>query len=66
VQIERAKEMYQEKDPEGKPFTLMHCWSKLKHEQKWADLSFETCQSSQKKTQEFLNCNSRVMYTRNS
>jgi hypothetical protein len=49
VQIERAKEMYQEKDLEGKPFTFMHCWVKLQHEQKWADLGSETSQSSQKK-----------------
>ena len=27
----------------------MHCWNKLKHEQKWADLGCETSQSSQKK-----------------
>jgi len=49
VQIERAKELYQEKDPEGKPFIFMHCWNKLQHEQKWADLGCETSQSSQKK-----------------
>ena len=49
VQIERAKEMYQAKDPEGKSFTFMQCWNKLKHEQKWADLGCETSQSSQKK-----------------
>ena len=49
VQIERAKEMYQAKDPEGKSFTFIHCWNKLKHEQKWADLGCETSQSSQKK-----------------
>jgi len=47
VQIERAKEMYQAKDPEGKSFTFMHCWNKLKLEQKWADLG---CETSQKKT----------------
>ena len=41
VQIERAKEMYQAKDPEGKSFTFIHCWNKLKHEQKWADLGCE-------------------------
>ena len=49
VQIERAKEMYQAKDLEGKSFIFMHCWNKLKHEQKWADLGCETSQSSQKK-----------------
>ena len=42
--------MYQEKDPEGKPFIFMHCWNKLQHEQKWADLGCETSQSSQKNT----------------
>jgi len=46
VQIERAKEMYV-KDPERKSFTFMHCWNKLKLEQKWADLG---CETSQKKT----------------
>jgi len=58
VQIEWAKEMYQEKDPERKPFTLLHCWTKLQYEQKWVDLGSETSQSS-KKTQEFLNCKSK-------
>jgi hypothetical protein len=49
VQIERVKKMYQEKDPEGKPFTFMHCWNRLQHEQKWVDLGCETSQSSLKK-----------------
>ena len=49
VQIEQVKKMYQAKDPEGKSFTFIHCWNKLKHEQKWADLGCETSQSSQKK-----------------
>jgi hypothetical protein len=49
VQIERAKEIYQEKDPDGKSFAFMHCWNKLHNEQKWADLGYETSQSSQKK-----------------
>jgi hypothetical protein len=46
VQIERAKEIYQEKDPDGKSFAFMHCWNKLHNEQKWADLDYETSQSS--------------------
>jgi hypothetical protein len=53
VQIERANELYQEKDPEGKPFIFMHYWNKLQHEQKWADLGCETSQSSQKKQKTF-------------
>ena len=50
VQIERAKEMYQAKDPEGKSFTFMQCWNKLKHEQKWADLGCETSKALRKNT----------------
>jgi len=40
--------MYQAKDPEGKSFTFMHCWNKLKLEQKWADLGCETSQKKNK------------------
>jgi hypothetical protein len=49
VQIEQANELYQEKDPKGKPFIFMHCWNKLQHEQKWADLGCEISQNSKKK-----------------
>jgi len=49
VQIEWAKELYQEKDADKKSFAFMHCWNKLKNEQKWAGLGSETSQSSQKK-----------------
>ena len=34
VQIEWAKEMYQEKDPKGKPFYFDALLDKLQHEQK--------------------------------
>jgi len=35
LQISDAAAMYKGLDQENKTFTLMHCWNKLKDEDKW-------------------------------
>jgi len=35
LQISDAAAMYKGLDQENKAFTLMHCWNKLKDEDKW-------------------------------
>jgi hypothetical protein len=48
VQINAALETYIGADKENKSFTLMHCYHKLKDEDKWESLRIELAQKNKK------------------
>ena len=48
VQINAALETYIGANEENKPFTLMHCYHKLKDEDKWKSLKIELAQKNKK------------------
>ena len=56
VQINAALETYIGADKENKSFTLMHCYHKLKDEDKWKSLRIELAQKNKKQKTTMMKC----------
>jgi hypothetical protein len=65
VQINAALDTYIGEDDENKPFTLMHCYHKLKDEDKWKSLRIEMAQKNKKQKTTKASTPSNVQSSKN-